>query len=93
MPYTTKRIRKAARTAIYRALYGSQTSQQSNLPWADESRRRPQDWSATQALATVEHHWHDASFDPYRKRLIALDLQVTSIAGDRSIFAAPETLT
>ena len=80
--------RKLARTRIYTAMYGEQnynpsrTGKRPNQPWSDPTRVRPQGWSPTQALATVESFWHAAAFDDFRKRLIAHDLGVSTIAGD-----------
>lgn len=83
-----KATRKHARTAIYRALYGEQAwdpnshARRPNLPWLDPTRSRPEDWSSQNALPTIEHHWKDAQFDDFRKKIIASDLGVNNIANE-----------
>lgn len=72
-PTGQKAGRKNARTAIYRALYGT-GGKFNNCPWLDDDRRRPQDWSLEEILFTVKQNWLDARFDPFRSRMVLDDL-------------------
>lgn len=64
------RARKQARTRIYTVLYGPQSSQQTNLPWHDNSRRLPEGWSVDDAWHTIRSNWPTAKFDDFRKHLL-----------------------
>lgn len=64
----TKQDRKAARTRIYRALYGS-GSNTYNIPWLDH-RILPQDWDRDLSDMIVTNNWSDARFDKTRARII-----------------------
>lgn len=69
-------LRKKARTAIYRAVFGT-GGKVHNTPWSDPSRSRPQDWHAQDALATVTHYRVDANLDRIAAIEVASALQVT----------------
>lgn len=67
-------MRKDARTAIYRAVFGAQEGnpldRRENQPWRDHNRRRPQDWSAQSAWGTFESYKDDAQLS--REALIEI---------------------
>jgi hypothetical protein len=65
-----KRQRKDARTHIYTAIYGLQTSKGENLPWFDISRRRPQDFNPNTITTALQTYWSLAKFDDRRKTLV-----------------------
>jgi hypothetical protein len=65
-----KRQRKDARTHIYTAIYGLQTSPGENLPWHDHSRRRPQDFNPNTITTALQTYWSLAKFDDRRKTII-----------------------
>lgn len=84
-------LRKDARTAIYRAVFGEQDAtmrqpgeinirrgvKRSNIPWQDTSRRRPQDWSQQSAWGAFEAYKTDAALPREALIEIASALGVT----------------
>lgn len=68
-PHVKRQARKTARTAIYRAVYGT-GGKTHNTPWNDPSRRRPEGWDVQSAWGVFEAYKADAALP--RKALIEI---------------------